>query len=94
MEGRSNVEDDLDSDPLRLDSQSGEPVSPPTAEPNRSQCGRDSVILTIQDHSDSPRQGSTVVEWLCEWKRKWEEMCKLVKYAHMRRTFRDDLFPG
>ena len=91
LDGRLNVDEDLDLDPLRLDFRSGDPESPLTADPDVSQCERDSVVLTIQDHSDSPRQGKSVVKWLDEWKRKWENMCKLVKYAHPRRTFRDDL---
>ena len=94
LDGRLIVGDDLDSDPLRLDFQSGDPEPPLTADANLSQWERDSVVLTIQDHSDSPRQGMPVSKWLDEWKRKWKNMCKLVKYAHTRRTLRDDLVPG
>lgn len=93
LDGRLNIDEDLDLDPLRLDFRSGDPELPLTADPSLSQCERDSVTLTIKDHSDSPRQGRSVLRWLDEWKRKWENICKLVKYAHTRRTFRDDLVP-
>ena len=92
--GRLYDDEDLDLDYLRLDVQSGNPKPSSTADTDHFECEKDSAVLTIKDHRDSPRRGMSVSQWLDEWKRKWESMWKQVKYAHARHTFRGNLVPS